>query len=57
MTKTVWRVETPATIEDFDNVKAAQRYLRKYTEGNIYQIDGTFKRLAYFLSHGRLYTA
>jgi hypothetical protein len=57
MASTIWRVEAPRTTKDFADLKDALKYLREYTEGNIYQIDGNFKRLVYFLSHSRLFTA
>ena len=51
MTKTIWRVETPGTIQEFDNLKDAKKLLREDTEGNIYKISGMHKVLAYFLPH------
>jgi len=57
MPKTIWRVETPRTAKDFDNLAGAKKYLREYIKGDIYWVSGNSKRLAYFLSHSRLYTA
>jgi len=63
MAKTIWRVftwqvSTPEEVKDFTDLRQAKKYLRQFTKGDIIQIDGhegQYKRLAYFLSNGRLY--
>lgn len=57
MRKTIWRVNIFGKVKDFPDLPKAKKYLRQYTKGDIIQVDGVYKRLAYFLSHGRLYIA
>ena len=58
MNKTFWKVIITGQIDkDFDSIPKAKNYLRQFCNGSIFQIDGTYKTLAFYLSNGRIYKA
>ena len=56
MSKIIWQVKTPRVTKDFNSLKAAKDFLRKYPSGDIIKIQGWNKERSYFMSNGRIYS-